>query len=1099
MAEPTSPGGAPVHPGRRPLQRALDGVTPAAGAFVLVVATMTLVGWLLESELLLRIVSDPTAGVMMPNTAIGLLLAGGALCLLRSAAADSPRARMLGRLMALLATALGLLVLLEYLAGIDFGIDRILFEEKVRRLVPINPGRPAPTTAVSFAVTGAALLLLDRELRGGLRPAQLLALIPGFLAIQGLTVYGYRQEALLSSGPEAPGVLTPMALHTAACFIALVLGILFARPDRGFASIFSGDDIGAFIARRLLPAAILVPLLLGWLRLAGEGAGLFGPATGVALFAVATMVAFTLLIGWNAAVLRRLDMARARAEDALRGSERRYRTLVETAYEGVWVIDTAGRTTFVNQRMSEMLGYAVEEMEGRPVFDFMEGRDRPIAERQLARRRAGVREVHEFPLRHRNGSPVWVLMSTSPLEDEHGGYAGALAMATDITERKRSVDETRESEARFRSIFERAGIGIVLADAEGRFLMTNPVMQRFLGYTAEELQGMRFTEITHPEDVDIDWSLFQELLSGTRDVYQIEKRYLTKAGHIVWGRLTGSLVRDASGGYANAIGMVEDITARKELEEERSRLTAVLEATPDFVGTADADGRVKSLNRAAREMVGIGLDEEVHSYRIADLHPPRALTEILGVGIPTAIREGVWTGETAVLTRDGREIRVSQVILAHRDASGRVAFLSTVLRDLSERIRREEDEGFLLEASSVLTASLEEEEIVEEICRLLATRRADFSIVHRLDGNGQHHRPASAAHRRAAEQPLVEELAKYGSVGGRAGVSAVLETGSPELVVEVTGAWLSAVATSDAHLALLRRLDVRSEIAVAIRAHGRTIGAITLGRTGESASFTETDLALVEELASRIAVAIENCRLYVESREATRTRDEVLRIVAHDLRNPLSTISLATGSVLRLLPESMSTERRQLQIVERSVQLSNRLIQDLLDVARMQAGRLTIEAGPIAARELAAEAVELHRDQASAASIELTAELPGELPRLFADHDRLLQVFANLIGNALKFTPEGGRITVRARLEDGAVRYSVRDTGPGISEEDQKHLFDPFWQARPGMMGAGLGLALARGIVEAHGGTMEVRSRMGEGSTFSFTIPLAAPPAPAPD
>ncbi|HEX6135878.1 MAG TPA: PAS domain S-box protein [Longimicrobiales bacterium] len=948
------------------IRRVLRRVTIGAALFVVGTAVLVLIGWATGLPVFISLVPVRDAARMMPITAAGLLLSGSALWLLRTPETAASRGGHIAKAMAAVTALVGLAVVIEYVFGLTIGIDRLLFPATLEQLVERVPGRPALTTAIGFVAIGSALLMMDAETRHGLRPAQVLVLLPGFLGIQALAGYGYRQEVLFAPLPYAElEVAAPMAIHTAASFVILALGVLVARPDRGFISLFTGSDIGGFIGRRLLPAAIVVPLLLGWIRLVGEQIGLYGPATGVALFAVATMVAFTLLIGWIAAVVRRLEAARARAEVAL-----------------------------------------------------------------------------------------------------------------------------RTSEERFRSIFEQAGIGIVLADADGRFLLTNPVMQRFLGYSANELEGMRFTEITHPDDIDRDADNFRELIDGTRDFYQIEKRYVRRDDSVVWGRLTASIMRDPAGAYASAVGMVEDITERKALEQERTRLTAVLEATSDFVGTATADGRVLSLNRAARGIVGVQDTEDVRRLWIADLHPPLILSRILGEGIPAAIRDGIWSGETAVRSRDGREIPVSQVILAHRNPAGEVDFLSTVMRDISDRKRREQDERFLLEASGVLTESLDENEILAAIARLLASRRADYCIVDRLNPDGS---PglAIAAHRDPAAQPLVDELSALPPRHGqRPGIGAVLETGNSERVVEVTEAWLSA-AGDGAHIDLLRRLGVRSQVVVPISAHHRVLGAITLARSTMPDPFSAEDLALAEELASRTAVAVENCRLYLESRQATHTRDEVLRIVAHDLRNPLWTIGLAAESVLEQLPESMARERHKLELIDRSIQISNRLLQDLLDVARMQAGRLTVEQAPVATAALAHEAVELHRQLAEEHSLELEAELPEHLPPVAADRDRILQVFSNLIGNAIKFTPRGGHITVRADHANGAVRFSVSDTGPGIPEEDRVHLFDPFWQARPGVKGAGLGLSLSRGIVEAHGGNIDVHSEPDVGSTFWFTIPVA--------
>ncbi|HEY8470149.1 MAG TPA: HAMP domain-containing sensor histidine kinase, partial [Longimicrobiales bacterium] len=233
----------------------------------------------------------------------------------------------------------------------------------------------------------------------------------------------------------------------------------------------------------------------------------------------------------------------------------------------------------------------------------------------------------------------------------------------------------------------------------------------------------------------------------------------------------------------------------------------------------------------------------------------------------------------------------------------------------------------------------------------------------------------------------------------------------------------------------------------------------------------------------------ENARLYAEARRATRVRDEMLAFVSHDLRDPLHTIELSAGLLEAITPLDEETARKQLEIVKRSVQRADRLIDDLLDVARLEAGTFSLECGPVASVEVAREALELHRGQAEKEGERLTAALPERLPDVWADRDRLLQVFSNLLGNAIKFTPRGGRIELGAEAADEHIRFWVRDTGPGIPPDQLPHVFDPFWQAKRRRGGAGLGLAIARGIVEAHGGRIHAESELGMGTTIWFTIP----------
>jgi signal transduction histidine kinase len=231
---------------------------------------------------------------------------------------------------------------------------------------------------------------------------------------------------------------------------------------------------------------------------------------------------------------------------------------------------------------------------------------------------------------------------------------------------------------------------------------------------------------------------------------------------------------------------------------------------------------------------------------------------------------------------------------------------------------------------------------------------------------------------------------------------------------------------------------------------------------------------------------------YRAAQTATQARDDVLGIVAHDLRNPVSNIMLAS-SVLRTATAPRADPRLRLSVdaIERAATRMNRLIQDLLDVTRMEAGSLSVSLTRVRTEPIVTRSVETQRALASAASVELLLETSRDLPDVNADADRLLQVFENLIGNALKFTKQG-QITVRGELRGGDVIFSVSDTGIGIAADDMPHIFDRFWQARKAeRRGAGLGLPIVKGIIEAHQGRIWVESTPGEGTHVFFTIPTA--------
>ncbi|HEX7090884.1 MAG TPA: GAF domain-containing sensor histidine kinase [Longimicrobiales bacterium] len=403
---------------------------------------------------------------------------------------------------------------------------------------------------------------------------------------------------------------------------------------------------------------------------------------------------------------------------------------------------------------------------------------------------------------------------------------------------------------------------------------------------------------------------------------------------------------------------------------------------------------------------------------------------------------------------------------------------------------------FLAEASRVFGATLEPGEILERLARLVVPELADWSIVDIVEAGTV--RRAAVAHADSAAAPLAEAMRRSAPPRDKRNpIARTLEEGSARILRHVTADTLvdtaAAAGGGGAAVADRRGADAgaiapRAAMMVPLRARGQVAGVLTL-LAKPSRLYRRDDLALTEELADRASLALENARLYAEARRATRVRDEMLAIVSHDLRNPLHTIELSAGLLEAITPRDAETSRKQLEIVKRSVQRADRLIADLLDVARLEAGTFPLECGPVASLDVAREALELHRGQAEKEDERLVAALPERLPDVWADRDRLLQVFSNLLGNAIKFTPKGGRIELGAEAAGEHIRFWVRDTGSGIPADQLPHVFDPFWQAKRRHGGAGLGLAIARGIVEAHGGRIRVESEPGVGTTVWFTIP----------
>jgi PAS domain S-box-containing protein len=299
---------------------------------------------------------------------------------------------------------------------------------------------------------------------------------------------------------------------------------------------------------------------------------------------------------------------------------------------------------------------------------------------------------------------------------------------------------------------------------------------------------------------------------------------------------------------------------------------------------------------------------------------------------------------------------------------------------------------------------------------------------------------------------------------------------------------------------ILRDRGVRSLLAVPLRVDGRSMGVLHVG-TLEPRRFREEEATVLQLIADRLAVAIDHARLYEEERRAredaeraVRAREELLAVVSHDLRNALNTILLGARSAEhRAVAAGDTALSRNVEVIARAADQMSRLIRDLLDSAKIEAEGLSLRLQPEPVHALVHDARETARPIAEQKKIRLEADVAPDLPPVRCDRERVLQVLSNLIGNAVKFTPQGGSVTVRAAGRQGAsVVLAVEDSGPGIAPDVLPRIFERRWRADPTSPdGSGLGLYIANGIVEAHGGRMWAESRLGEGSRFLFTLPVA--------
>jgi signal transduction histidine kinase len=412
----------------------------------------------------------------------------------------------------------------------------------------------------------------------------------------------------------------------------------------------------------------------------------------------------------------------------------------------------------------------------------------------------------------------------------------------------------------------------------------------------------------------------------------------------------------------------------------------------------------------------------------------------------------------------------------------------------SERAARAEAEAarqratFLGEASAILASSLEWGATLASVAKLAVPAIADWCSVEVPETLSPGAPPIAVAHADPAKVARAVEWRRRWppDPAARSGAPAVIRTGRPELYERLDDTTLAAAQLDEAQLSLVRELGVTSAMIVPFAARGRTLGAITFVLTGPGRRYGPADLGMAVELGRRAGLAVDNACAWEEAQRAIRARDEVLAVVSHDLKNPLEAVLLSASLLLRS-PESPRV-RRYAEALQRSAGRMDRLIRELLDVSRMDAGRFRVEPRPERLDDVVEDALIVLAPLAAEKEIRLSAEggpLGAEIP---CDRERVAQVLSNLVGNAIAFAPRGATVAVRLALREREAEVAVVDDGPGISADDLPHVFDRYWKSQS-RRGTGLGLAIARGIVDAHGGRIWVESRVGEGSTFTFTLP----------
>jgi PAS domain S-box-containing protein len=681
------------------------------------------------------------------------------------------------------------------------------------------------------------------------------------------------------------------------------------------------------------------------------------------------------------------------AQEAARKSEERYRVIVELAYEGIWTLDSSGRTTFVNRQFAQMLGYDPEEMLGKNASQFCPETCFPPTV-----------QAGEYRLRRKDGTDLWGALSATSIPDEQHGDQGTLIMLTDITERKRAEEQLRKSTREMKAILDSSPALVYMKDEAGRYLFVNRYWTDFFHVSTEEIQGKT------------DFELFSA---------------------------------EAASQFA--------ANDQKVIESGK---------TLDFEESAVFGGQLRSY----------------HSVKVALRHSDGRFYALCGIS-------------TDITERKAKEESLRQV---HR-----------ALRVLSH-------------CNSAVVHATDEQALLREVCRV-AVGPAGYQMAwvgYAQDDEARTVRPVASAGLAAWILDRVH-VSWADNEYGRGSIGPAIRTGKPVVVRNIQqqpgfAPWREALET----------FSYQSVLAVPFRLDDNVYGALGV-YAAEPEAFNPDEVDLIAQLGNDLAhgisslrahkqlsaalAALECSRLELEERVRERTAELVdaknaaesadrlksafLATMSHELRTPLNAIIGFTGIIMQGLAGPLNQEQsKQLGMVQNSARHLLELINDVLDISKIEAGQLEISRESFSMPEAIQKTAATILPLAQAKGLELRTTISAEVGGIYSDRRRTEQVLLNLLGNAVKFTDQGA-VTLDCRRENGWYVTSIQDSGIGIDSQQQRDLFKPFHQIDSGLTrkreGTGLGLSISKRLLDLMGGSIVVESIPGKGSTFTVRLPVA--------